>query len=65
MLTLTFKHEIFNEGFIPQTRGFRLLRELEFAAAAFDLDYKAFVIYIVALNISFYSNAKVYPFKKV
>lgn len=39
-----------------------LTREKGFAAAFFDLDYEAFIVYIVTLNIS--PNNKIHPSRR-
>lgn len=42
----------------------KLIEKKKFVAAVFYLDYKAFIIYIVALKISFDLDAKVHSLKK-
>ncbi len=46
------------------TKRVKLIGKKEFAAATLDLEYKAFVVYIAALNISSDISDKVHPSKK-
>ncbi len=44
------------------TRKVELIGKKEFAAAVFDLEYKAFVIYVTALGVDL--DGKIYPWNK-
>ncbi len=48
---------------LPTTRQVDLIEKKEFVAAVFDLEYKAFVVYVAAFSIN--SGDEVYPLKRV
>ncbi len=45
---------------LPTIRQVKLIGRKKFAIITFDLDYKAFIIYIIAINISFNLDVKVH-----
>ncbi len=49
---------------LPTTKKVELIEKKEFVVAALNLKHKVFIIDIVALNISFDTDNKMYPSKK-
>ena len=67
MLTLIFKLKTYNRDFtlsdlLLTTRQVELIEKKEFAAAALDPKYEAFIVHITAFSIDL--GDKMHPFKK-
>lgn len=49
---------------LPTTRKVKLHGKKKFVVAAFDLNYKVFVVYIAIFNICLDSSAEIRPLKR-